>query len=129
MSLSDSYTRRVLHLAYILEADFDPYSRDTSTIQTKQEKWENDKIDAHRNLLFDIERELHKICDNIAGNVYRYIRRNGIDDAEIMQICNEIDNSKDAELVTENKVKFIQLLKLIERKGSVINISCKKPEH
>ena len=65
-------------------------------------------------MYIEIESNLLKICDRIAGNIYRYIRRNGLTESKVMDLCNEIDNSTDLELITKNKSKFIDLLKLIQ---------------
>ena len=38
----------------------------------------------------------------------------GLTDTKFMGLCNEIDNSTDLELISKNKSKFIELLKLIQ---------------
>ena len=71
-------------------------------------------MDSHETLFSDIYREILNLCDKIAGNIYRFIRRNDIEDREILDLCNQIDNSKMMELVAENKDKFVKFLRLIQ---------------
>ena len=114
MGVSDVYTRRVLHLAYILECEFDPYNPDIETLKRKEKIWYSNIEDSHETLFSDIYREILNLCDKIAGNIYRFIRRNDIEDREILDLCNQIDNSKMMELVAENKDKFVKFLRLIQ---------------
>ena len=41
MGLSESFTRKVLHMAYILSLEFDPVNHDLGSLDTKKKDWED----------------------------------------------------------------------------------------
>jgi hypothetical protein len=114
MGVSEKYSGKILHLAYLLEARFRPYKRDEATYEKEKKLWDSQIIGYHSNLFREIENKILNLCDNIAAKIYRYIRRNDIDDARIMDLCNQVGYSKKMELIDEKRATFVELLRNIQ---------------